>query len=227
MDDDDTVPSSLRDAADPRLEPGAAERIAAGAWGRASVLRAAAPSPFRTLRRAGWAAAAAVLVAAAAVALRGTDPVFAVEGDPVNVQRGGAWVETRSVSFDATVDVPAGVRVLRWTDGGLLRPSPGSRFRLVRGGSPAQAIRVEFERGGGDVEGGSFVVATREVEVERDPSALSLSISFTLDATDGAPRVEVGSGRECGIIPLHSEVDRLAGGQSVQFITHVEFSRRS
>src|SRR5437016_2560723 len=77
------VPAGLRDAATPDLASGAAERIAAGAWERAARLRSERAPRFRVLRRGGWIAAAAVLVGVAVFALRGTDPVFAVEGEPV------------------------------------------------------------------------------------------------------------------------------------------------
>ena len=54
---------------------------------------------------------------------------------------------------------------------------------------------MEFERGGGDVSGGAFVVSMHDVVVERDPSAQPLSFSFVLATEHGGSRVEVDSGR--------------------------------
>lgn len=195
MTDDGPMLRSLKAAADPALAPGAAGRIAAGAWERAAAARAHAAPRFRALRRTGVAAAAAVLVAAVVLAVRGTDPAFAVEGDPVMVERGGEWVSTRTVALDNVVRVPEGMRVMRWSAGGTLRPHPGSLLRFVRGEGAAPAIRVEFEEGGGDVEGATFVVATRDVVVERDPSAATFSFHIAIDPGQGGPRVSMDSGR--------------------------------
>src|SRR6185436_19165904 len=101
---------------------------------------------------------AAVVIAGAVLALRGTEPAFAVEGDPVMVKRHGAWVETRTVVVDVDVLVREGRSVLRWSDGGTLRPRAGSEFRLVRDAATPASIRVEFASGGGDVQGASFTV---------------------------------------------------------------------
>src|SRR5437899_548801 len=106
MTDDDAMLRSLRDAARPGLAPGGAERIADGAWERAAVLRSGGVPWFRIARRAGWAVAAAIVAGAAVVELRGTDPAFAVEGDPVNVERAGEWVATRTVAIGTVVEVP-------------------------------------------------------------------------------------------------------------------------
>src|SRR5688500_10227070 len=97
---------SLRDAADPRVEPDAAARIAEAAWRRAADLRGARTIRWRRFRRAGGLAAAAALFAAAVYGLRGTEPAFAVEGDPVMVAKGGEWKPSRTVCAGAVVRVP-------------------------------------------------------------------------------------------------------------------------
>jgi hypothetical protein len=134
-----------------------------------------------------------VLVAVCVFALRGTDPAFAVEGDPVMVRRAGGWIASRSVAFDADVRAPRDGSVLRWIDGGTLRPRAGSVFRITRGDAASSAIRVQFDVGGGDVDGASFVVSMpEEVVVEPSASHATLSFSFRIDA--GSPRVEVNAG---------------------------------
>jgi hypothetical protein len=195
MSDLDPMTRRLRDGADPGLAPGAAERIAAGAWDRAARLRADGAPRRLALRRAGWIAAAAALLVAGVFALRGSDAAFAVEGDPVMVQRGDGWVSTLEVPADVFVRAPAGVRLLRSRAGDVLRPSPGSLFRLVAERSTSRPVwRAEFTQGGGVVDGAGVVVAMRgEVRVERDPAASKFRLSFGLD--EGGPRFAVGAGR--------------------------------
>jgi hypothetical protein len=194
--DDHHVPESLRAAADPGLSPGAASRIADGAWARAASLPRPGGVRFLAGPRVAWAAAAAVLVAVTFLALRGTEPAFAVEGDPVMVARGDELVPTRMVTLDSVVVVPEdGTRVLRWCDGGVLSPRRGSRLRFVRVDGAPREVRIEFERGGGEFDGASFVVATRDVVVEREPSAHELRFSIALTADDGEARVDVAAGQ--------------------------------
>src|SRR5262245_10311425 len=185
---------AVREAADPRLPPGTSSRIAEGAWARASASRRGGPR-FLSGPRALWAAAAALLLAVSLLALHGTDPAFAVEGDPVMVARGDGWAETNVVHLDSVVRVPdEGRRVLRWRDGGVLSPRPGSLFRFVRSDGGPHPGRIEFERGGGEFDGVSFVVAARDVVVEREPSAAEFRFSISLAAEDGEASVEVERG---------------------------------
>jgi len=195
MSDDDVIVRTLRAAAAPDLAPGAADRIAAGAWDRAAELRLRGFPRRRIVRRIGFTAAAAAVLVGAVYALRGPETAFAVEGDPVMVRRGDEWIAAREVPFDVLVRAPAGARVLRSRDGDVLRPRPGSVFRLARDTAFARPLcRAEFVEGGGDVDGAGFVVSIRdEVVVERDPSAATFRLSFAVG--DGAPRFEVSAGR--------------------------------
>jgi hypothetical protein len=193
--DDHHVLDAVRDAADPRLEAGAAARISQGAWERAAASRGGS-SRFLAGPRVAWAAAAAVLVAVSLLALHGTEPAFAVEGDPVMVARGGEWRVTRNVDLDDVVRVPEhGTCILRSRDIGVLSPLPGSEFRFVRLEGAPHDFRIEFERGGGEFDGASFVVAARDVVVQREPSAVELcfTIALTEDAGDASVSVERGA----------------------------------
>jgi hypothetical protein len=196
--DDHHVIDVLREAADPRLAPGAASRIADGAWARAAAAPRLGVSRFLAGPRALWAAAAAVLVAVSVLALHGTDPAFAVEGDPVMVARGGEMVPTNVVHLGSVVSVPEqGSRVLRWRDGGVFSPRPGSLFRLVRSDGGPHAGRIEFERGGGEFDGASFVVASGDMAVESAPSRAPARFSITLTAGSGEASVAIESGTAC------------------------------
>lgn len=196
MTDDHHMFETLREAADPRLPPGASSRIADGAWARAASAPRRGVSRFLGGPRVLWAAAAAVLVAVSVLALRGTDPAFAVEGDPVMVARGDGWAPEHKVRLDDVVRVPdEGSRLLRSRDGGVLTPLPGSQFRFVRSDGEPRAIRIEFECGGGEFDGTSFVVAARDMVVEREPSAAGLRFSIAIGADDGGARVAVDRGR--------------------------------
>lgn len=194
MTDDHHMIETLRDATEPQLAPGAASRIADGAWSRA------ATSPRRGPRflggpRVAWAAAAAVLVAVGVLALRGTDPAFAVDGDPVMVARGDRWVPESRVRLDDTVRVPdGGKRFLRWCDGGVLSPRPGSLFRFERTDAGLNQIRIAFERGGGEFDGTAFLVTAHDMVVGPGPSSAALKFTIELTADDGEARVAVDRG---------------------------------
>lgn len=184
---------AIRAASGPGLDGGAVRRVADGALARA----AARPAPrFRGLRRGAWVAAAAILVAAAVLAARGTDAAFAVEGDPVMVERDGAWTEAVRVPLGVEIRVPHDANsVLRWIDGGTLHPRGGSVMRLALAAEDAHQVLVEFERGGGGVRGKAFVVGARDVVVERDPGGAAFSVTIALDEeARGGPLVEVDAG---------------------------------
>ena len=194
MTDDHHVFDAVREAADPRLEPGASARISQGAWDRAAASRGGR-SRFLPGPRVAWAAAAAVLVAVTLLALHGTEPAFAVEGDPVMVARGDEWLVTRKVDLDDVVRIPDdGTCVLRSSDLGFIFPLPGSEFRFVRIEGASQDLRVEFARGGGEFDGASFVVATRDMVVQREPSAAELCFTISLTEDDGDASVSVERG---------------------------------
>src|SRR5262245_36003904 len=114
MERDDSFRDLLRDAAEPDLAPNAAGRIAAGAWERAAEIRREAARGALRDRRTKWlvapVAAAAALLVGVALALRASVPVFAVEGDPVQVLADGAWSEARQVPVGSLVYVPLGSR---------------------------------------------------------------------------------------------------------------------
>ena len=196
MTDDDHVFETLREAADPQIPPGASSRIADGAWTRAASARQSGGRRFLGGPRALWAAAAALLVAVTFFTLHGTDPAFAVEGDPVMVARGNGWAPERKVRLDDVVRVPdSGNTRLRSRDGGVLHPLPGSQFRFVRSDGEPRALCIEFDRGGGEFDGTSFVVAARDMIVEREPSAAALRFSIAIAAGDDGARVTVDRGR--------------------------------
>ncbi len=223
MSDDDALTRTLRDGADPGLAPGAADRIAAGAWERASRLRADGAPRRLALRRAGWIAAAAAVLVAGVFAARGPDAAFAVEGDPVMVQRGDDWVSSFEVPAGVYVRAPAGVRLLRSRAGDVLRPSPGSLFRLVAERTTERTAarpvwRAEFTQGGGVVDGAGVVVAMRgEAVVERDPAAATIRLSFGVD--DGAPRFAVGEGRVVARALGSGERLRLDASEKAAYLT--------
>lgn len=195
MTDDHHVFDAVREAADPRLEPGAAARISQGAWERAAASPRGGRSRFLPGPRVAWAAAAAVLVAVTLLALHGTEPAFAVDGDPVMVARGDEWHVTRTVDLDDVVRVPEdGTCVLRSRDLGYISPLPGSEFRFVRIEGAPHEFRIEFERGGGEFDGVSFVVAARDVLVQREPSAAELCFTIALTEDDGDASVSVERG---------------------------------
>lgn len=218
MTEDDPLVRALRDASSPGLRPGAAERIVEAAYVRV----AAGRRPVRRLvaiRRATIAAAAAIVVAVTVLALRGTAPAFAVEGDPVMVERRGAWVETRSVYSECLVRVPNGVRVLRSAEGSLLTPTPGSVFRVRTQPGTHASYRVEFSAGGGDVQGSDFVVSMPgEVLVERDPASPSFRLSVSLDGGDGSPRIAVLRGSAVVHRTSSSETMRLAPAETAAYM---------
>jgi hypothetical protein len=219
MTDVDPMTRKLKAGADPGLAPGAPERIAAGAWDRAAQLRAGGAPRRLALRRAGWTAAAAAVLVAAVYSLRGSDAAFAVEGDPVMVQRGDAWVSTFEVPAGVFVSAPAGARLLRSRAGDVLRPSPGSLFRLVAERAASRPVwRAEFTKGGGVVDGAGVVVAMRgEVVVERDPSAPKFQMTFALD--EGAPRFTVAAGRAVARAPGSGDRLRLDATERAAYLT--------
>lgn len=193
MTTDDRIARTLRDAADPALAPGAAERVAAGAWERAALIRTGRAPRFRVLSRIAVPAAAAAVLAGVVFALRGTDAAFAVDGDPVMVRRGDEWISSRDVPLETLVRVPSGSRVLVSGAGDVVRPRPGSVFRCF---ARTDGFRVEFDAGGADVSGAGVVLSLRdEVLMAPDPRAATARFSFAFDDAGQAPRFEVESGR--------------------------------
>lgn len=212
---------ALRAASGPGPDPGAAARIADRAWQRRS--RTAAPARTSPrwgllLGRSGLAAAAALLVAGALISLRGTDPLLAVEGDPVRVKRAGAgdWTRTREIRSGDLVDVPAGDRTLVLRDGGRMDPAPGARFRVAgRLASLAAPVCLEFRGGAATFAGDAVSVLLADVDVvpERGPGAVRFKVSFDPSrATVERPAIEVFEGAV--LLAAHSTGERLRVGSS-------------
>ena len=97
---DEALLRTLRSASEPKPDEGAAARIADGAWARAAALGTAPRRGFRVLGRGGLLVAAALLAGVSLFVLGGTDPVLAVEGDPVKVWKGKRWVADDDVDRD-------------------------------------------------------------------------------------------------------------------------------
>jgi hypothetical protein len=135
------------------------------------------------------------------------------------VQRGDAWVSTREVPADVLVHAPAGSRVLRSRAGDVLRPRPGSVFRVVLERTSSRPVyRAEFAEGGGDVDGaGVVVVIGDDVVVERDPAAPKLRLSFAM--SDGAPRFAVGEGRAVARAVVSGERLALAAAERGAYLS--------
>lgn len=190
---DPVIERALAEASGPGLAPGAAGRIADGAWRRAAELRASRTPRFRVFGRLGFLTAAAAAIVGALVVFRRSEAAFAVEGDPVMVRRGGGWTSSLRVAADELVKIPDGVRALRWSFGGVLRPRPGTVLQFARADSSRQ-VRVEFKSGGAEVDGSCFLVSMPgDALVERDPS--SGVARFEVRVGDlGAPEVSVGEG---------------------------------
>ena len=97
---DPVIERALAEASGPGLAPGAAGRIADGAWRRAAELRASRTPRFRVFGRLGFLTAAAAAIVGALVVFRRSEAAFAVEGDPVMVRRGGGWTSSLRVAAD-------------------------------------------------------------------------------------------------------------------------------
>lgn len=196
MREPETFRTLLRDAADPDLAPGAAQRIADGAWERAQ--RASAASRSTSLRAPRRlvvpAVAAASILVALTLAVRGSAPAFAVDGDPVQVLRSDTWESARRVPVGSWVFVPQGANAtVRGSDGSLVAPRPGALFRIVASHVRARSWRVELRSGGAEVAGSRVDLAfTGALEVARDDESQPLRVTVTSGSTlDSAPeRVE-------------------------------------
>ncbi len=209
---DEELARLLRDACAEDLDPGAAERIAEGAWARAAKLQASGerPSPLTAfvrrpgVRRLAMAAGLVVAVTAATFALRGTDPALAVDGDPVEVLNDGKWRRTRRVAPGETVFVPAGIRTLTAKDGGTFLPELGSLFRVALDNG---TLRIQVLRGGAEVDGAAVRLSLGDLRVDPDASNGGYAAWVGLDGDGdtqrptgpglgklGVPRVRVSNG---------------------------------
>jgi hypothetical protein len=189
MEERETFRRLLHDAAEAELAPGAAERIADRAWERAAELRRDAGGAGRFRPRLLPLAAAAAVLAAAVIALRGTEPAFAVDGDAVQVRCGDEWKTSRKVPVGSWVFSPKGTKSsVRGTDGSLVRPRPGALFRIVAA-APRPAWRVELRSGDAEVSGGAISLRIADsLEVARSGEHDVLRVVASLGAAlDDAP----------------------------------------
>jgi hypothetical protein len=211
----------LRDAADPGLAPGAAGRIADGAWARAAELRrAGTASPVRSGRFAWRIAAAAAVLAGAVIAVRSSTPAFAVEGDPVQVLDGNHWDDAKRVRPGAWVFVPPGTRTIRARDGSQIAPQPGAVFRLVSAPADGRTWRVEMRRGDADVAGSTFVLeVSDQMEVARAENG-PLRVRVSLGDAVATPPARI-DGMPATSMPLVRVLDgaaRVSNLRSAQFL---------
>jgi len=210
-DHDADMVDALRRASAPSLPVGAAERIADGAWELASRPESrTGTGRVLSMRRGAIAAAAALVIAAVALSLRGTDALLAVDGDPVQVwnEEDGDWESAVEANAGEWIHVPAGEREITGPDDAVLKPEPGAVFRLVTGVS--DGFRIEVRRGSAGVVGGSLMVAMSDLLVMPETTGTQARFHVTFGSglmrpgrtspvqiaasVDGAPRVTVEAG---------------------------------
>jgi hypothetical protein len=178
----------LREAARPDIEPGAARRIADGAWRRDAERREAGRAPlfarplpvnaWRRMRRLGVAACLVTAAGIGVFGLHGTEPAFAVDGDPVQVWTGEEWEDALKVEVGSFVFVPGGVRTLRGRDGSRIDPRPGACFRLAAD-LPELSFKIEVLRGRAEVLGPALTLDVADVSVEpEDPTAFHVDVKL-------------------------------------------------
>jgi hypothetical protein len=163
------IARAVREASGPAPDDGAARRIADGAWERARMARPARPLRLpAAARRWAVAAAAVIVVGIGAFALRPTEPVFAVEGEPVKVWDEDRWTTTKRVRPGTTVFASDGFRVLRGRgalEGETIRPEAGTTFRIEVTGEGERTLTVQLLGGAAEVRGDALRLCLADVEV--------------------------------------------------------------
>lgn len=192
----------VRAASGEAPSPARRAAIADGAWERARVLRAARRPLPRFVRPLGVAVAAALLMGLGLFSYVGrSGTALAVEGDPVEMWKGGDWQTGSRVETDRWVFTPAGSRRVRLADGSALQPSPGSVFivrrRLAAGGLP---FHVEVRSG--------------RVSYDGDPLLLTVSDVDVTPAGDDGIHLVISSDGDARSRPQSPEDVRVASGSS-------------
>jgi hypothetical protein len=216
-DEDPRLLRALREGAEPVPDDGAAERIADGAWARATKLRTKRRARWRPGGRIGLAAAAALLLAAGLYGLPGEEAAFAVEGEPVRVREGGDWSgPKRTVREGDVVEMQSGTRLVGRT-GSAVVATRRSVFHV----SEATTVRLTIQIEAGDlrVEGPNVRIEAGDLHVTGSELVPRHGIRIALgDAVASAP-TEVQVLRGSAVVDRLGERLELGTDQKARLVT--------